>query len=129
MEELSVGQRCTAVLPIVVSHTDHVLLVDQPEDNLDNSFVTATLVQALLSRPSNSQVILVTHNPNIPVLGEADRVVHIASDGRRGRVEFAGALDDPVSVRAITDILEGGREAFERRADFYAQESLSRESS
>lgn len=123
-DELSVGQRCTAVLPIMLSHTERVLIVDQPEDNLDNSFVADTLVKALRSRPSTSQLMFATHNPNVPVLGEADRVVHMISDGRRGEVLHAAPLDDPESVRAITDIMEGGREAFATRAAFYAQAPL-----
>jgi hypothetical protein len=127
-EELSVGQRCTVVLPIVLSHTERVLIVDQPEDNLDNSFVAETLVKALRNRPTTSQLIFATHNPNIPVLGEADQVVFLTSDGKRGDVSHVGALDDRESVRAITDVMEGGREAFARRAAFYAQESVSDES-
>jgi hypothetical protein len=121
-EDLSVGQRCTAVLPIVLSHTERVLIVDQPEDNLDNSFVAFTLVQVIRNRPATSQLLFATHNPNIPVLGEADRVVHMISDGRHGEVSHSADLDDPQSVSAITDIMEGGVEAFEARAAFYSQE-------
>ena len=122
VDKLSVGQRCTAVLPVILSHTERVLIVDQPEDNLDNSFVADTLVQVLRSRPKKSQMLFATHNPNIPVLGEADAVVHMTSDGRRGEVSHAAPLDDSQSVRAITDIMEGGREAFATRAKFYAQD-------
>ncbi len=121
-DALSVGQRCTAVLPIILSHTERVLIVDQPEDNLDNSFVADTLVKALRNRPSTSQLVFATHNPNVPVLGEADRVVFLTSDGKRGDVTHVGQLDDPQSVRAITDVMEGGREAFAKRAAFYGQE-------
>ncbi|MGI8682796.1 MAG: AAA family ATPase [Mycobacteriales bacterium] len=121
-EDLSVGQRCTAVLPIILSHTERVLLVDQPEDNLDNSFVADTLVKVLRNRPETSQLIFATHNPNIPVLGEANCVVFLTSDGKRGEVANVGVLDDSESVRAITEIMEGGRKAFETRAAFYAQD-------
>jgi ABC-type sulfate/molybdate transport systems ATPase subunit len=124
-EDLSVGQRCTVVLPIILSHTERVLIVDQPEDNLDNKFVADTLVRALRNRLPTSQLIFVTHNPNIPVLGEADRVVYLTSDGKRGDISHVGALDDPESVQAITDVMEGGLEAFETRAAFYAQEASS----
>jgi len=121
-EHLSVGQRCTAVLPIILSHTDRILIVDQPEDNLDNSFVAETLVRALRNRSSTSQLIFATHNPNVPVLGEANKVVYMTSDGKRGDVAHAGELDDLASVRAISDVMEGGREAFRTRAAFYATE-------
>lgn len=121
-EELSVGQRCTVVLPIILNHTERVLIVDQPEDNLDNSFVAETLVQSLKNRPAQAQMIFATHNANIPVLGEADRVVVMVSDGKRGEIAHAGQLDDPESVVSITNIMEGGIEAFEARASFYGHE-------
>jgi hypothetical protein len=121
-ETLSVGQRCTVVLPIILTHTERVLIVDQPEDNLDNSFIAETLVKALRNRASTSQLIFATHNPNVPVLAEADNVIYMTSDGKRGDVSHAGVLDDVASVRAISDVMEGGREAFETRAAFYATE-------
>ena len=121
-EELSVGQRCTAVLPIILSHTERVLIVDQPEDNLDNSFIVDTLVKALRNRLSTSQLIFASHNPNVPVLGEADRIIYMTSDGRRGDVAHDGPLDDVESVRAISSVMEGGRAAFAARAAFYATE-------
>ncbi len=121
-EDLSVGQRCTAVLPIILTHTERVLVVDQPEDNLDNSFIADTLVKALQNRSSSSQLLFASHNPNVPVLGEADLVVYMTSDGKRGDVTHAGKLDDMASVRAISDVMEGGRQAFETRARFYAAE-------
>ncbi len=116
---LSIGQRCTAVLPVLLEQHGDLLIIDQPEDHLDNAFVTSTLVEALRSRPKNHQVILSSHNANVPVLGEADRVIHLDSNGRRGFVAHAGSLDDPETVQAVTDVMEGGAEAFQRRADFY----------
>lgn len=117
-EEMSMGQRCTVTLPVLLSHDDRVLAIDQPEDNLDNAFIVDTVVRGLRER-RGEQVIVATHNPNIPVLGEAARVFVMGSDGKRGFVRNAGNLDDPVIVTAITNVMEGGREAFERRAEFY----------
>jgi len=71
---LSTGQRCTTVLPILLTQSERPLLIDQPEDNLDNAFVYETIVRALQTIKGSRQVIFVTHNPNIPVLGEAERV-------------------------------------------------------
>ena len=119
--DLSVGQRCTVILPIILSHSEKVIIVDQPEDNLDNSFVAETLVRVLLKRKESSQLIFATHNPNIPVLGNADQVIFLKSDGRRGEVASTAPLDDPRSVGAITDIMEGGKDAFETRARFYRE--------
>lgn len=118
---LSMGQRCTAVLPIILQHDERVIVLDQPEDHLDNAFVVGTLVQAIRARSGSAQTIIATHNPNIPVLGDADWVVHLESDGDRCFVQVAGVLEDNEIVYSITNIMEGGREAFLRRAAFYAE--------
>jgi ABC-type lipoprotein export system ATPase subunit len=104
-----------------MEHRDRVIVVDQPEDHLDNEFVTEILIRSLLKRGNNSQIIFSTHNANIPVLGDANRVVYLGSDGQHGFVHHAGALDDDETVTAITNVMEGGREAFEKRASFYAE--------
>lgn len=124
-ELLSMGQRCTAVLPIILQHTERVIVLDQPEDHLDNAFIVDTLVKAIHARGALSQTIVATHNPNIPVLGGADLVAHLDSDGERCFVKVAGELDDRSIVNSITTIMEGGREAFERRATFYAKNKFS----
>ena len=118
-DNLSIGQRCTVVLPVLLSGHGELLIIDQPEDHLDNAFITETLVERLRERQPGDQFILASHNANIPVLGEADFVVRLGSDGRRGFVEHAGKLDAPETVRAITSVMEGGVEAFRRRAEFY----------
>lgn len=118
---LSMGQRCTAVLPIILQHDERVIVLDQPEDHLDNAFVVGTLVKAIRARAGSAQTIIATHNPNIPVLGSADFVAHLESDGERCFVQVSGALDDAAVVNSITNIMEGGREAFQRRAAFYAE--------
>lgn len=119
--ELSTGQRCTVVLPLVLCHTDRILIVDQPEDHIDNAFIAETLIRAVLARDPSSQIIFSTHNANIPVLGNADRVVHLGSDGRRGFALAAAPLEDPGIVTSISTVMEGGAEAFERRASFYGR--------
>ena len=117
--ELSTGQRCTVVLPLVLRHTASALVVDQPEDHIDNAFITDTLIAAVLAREPNSQIIFSTHNANIPVLGDAEQVVQLGSDGRRGYPLLASNLNDPHVVNAITTVMEGGADAFNRRATFY----------
>lgn len=116
---LSTGQRCTVVLPILLSHSNQVVVIDQPEDHLDNAFVVETVVRVLLDRSSTAQTILATHNANIPVLGGAHNVVYLGSSGRRGFVRVAAPLEDQSIVAAITSVMEGGAEAFKRRATFY----------
>lgn len=116
---LSMGQRCTVVLPLLLAEEHEAVLLDQPEDHLDNAFIVDTLVSAIRNRSEGGQAIVATHNANIPVLGDAHQVVVLASDGRRGFVASAADLDAPPSVEAITTLMEGGREAFAKRAEFY----------
>lgn len=120
-ENLSTGQRCTVVLPLLLEQRGRVLVIDQPEDHLDNGFIAETVVKAIRGRPPEDQLIVASHNANIPVLGEATRVIVLESDGRTGRVASADELDAEESVDAITRIMEGGREAFELRGAFYSQ--------
>ena len=119
ISELSTGQRCTVVLPLVLRHTERIVIVDQPEDHIDNAFIVDTLIRSVLARDPTGQMLFSTHNANIPVLGDADRVVQLGSDGRRGFALAAAALEDPHVVSAIT-MMEGGTEAFDRRASFYS---------
>lgn len=119
--DLSTGQRCTVILPLVLRHIDRLLIVDQPEDHIDNAFIADTLIKAILARPANSQLIFSTHNANIPVLGNADFVLQLGSDGRRGFPLVAAPLASAKVVQAISSIMEGGAEAFRQRAAFYAQ--------
>jgi len=122
-DQLSIGQRCTAVLPVLLGKHGDPLVLDQPEDHLDNAFVASTLVQSLRRRHEEDQYIFTSHNANIPVLGNANRIIHMGSDGKRGFVTSSGALDEPAAVAAVTGIMEGGAKAFAMRAAFYAQES------
>ncbi|EJB8518482.1 hypothetical protein U4959_04420 [Acinetobacter junii] len=118
---LSTGQRCTVVLPIVLTHNEKVVIVDQPEDHIDNAFIAKTLIHAILSRDMRSQIIFSTHNPNIPVLGNADNVIHLDSDGKRGYVMAKGELNQEDIVDSISTVMEGGSQAFASRSKFYDQ--------
>jgi DNA repair ATPase RecN len=114
---LSTGQRCTVILPILLLQSERPLLIDQPEDNLDNAFVYDTIVRNLQEAKGGRQLIFATHNPNIPVLGEADRVFVFSSDGRKGRVTHTGRVDEVKDQ--VEHLLEGGKEAFVLRMQRY----------
>ena len=114
---LSTGQKCTTILPILLLDSDRPLLIDQPEDNLDNAFIYETVVRNIGEVKSRRQLIFVTHNPNIPVLGDAERVFVTESDGQRGRVRTSGDVE--AVKRDIEQILEGGAEAFLERKRRY----------
>jgi len=115
--ELSRGQKCTALLPILLARRESPLVIDQPEDNLDNHFIYETVVESIRRLKPRRQMIFITHNANIPVLGEAELVVVMNSDGDRGYVEKVGSLDE--CRREIIDLLEGGEEAFQLRRRRY----------
>lgn len=123
--ELSTGQRCTVILPLVLRHMERLLIVDQPEDHIDNAFIAETLIKSILARPANGQLLFSTHNANIPVLGSADFVVQLGSDGQRGFPMVSGALADSRVVHAITSVMEGGAAAFRQRATFYGSQGLA----
>jgi energy-coupling factor transporter ATP-binding protein EcfA2 len=115
--DLSRGQKCTALLPILLARRDSPLIIDQPEDNLDNHFIFETVVNAVQRLKKRRQMIFITHNANIPVLAEADLVLVMNSDGRIGVVEKSGTVDE--CREQIIDLLEGGRRAFELRSKRY----------
>jgi energy-coupling factor transporter ATP-binding protein EcfA2 len=115
--DLSRGQKCTALLPLLLARRDSPLIIDQPEDNLDNHFIYETVVATIKRLKNRRQMIFITHNANIPVLAEAERVIVLNSDGKSGFVEKTGSVDD--CKEQIIDLLEGGREAFELRRKRY----------
>ncbi|CAO4178364.1 hypothetical protein CLBKND_03196 [Methylorubrum aminovorans] len=121
--KLSTGQRCTVVLPIILDQQNGPLIIDQPEDHIDNAFIAETLIKSIHNRPDQDQIIVSTHNANIPVLGDAAVVTHLGSDGRRGHVVVSAELQNPEAVKAITNVMEGGAKAFEQRAKFYKRHS------
>jgi len=115
---LSTGQKCTTILPILLLDSDTPLLVDQPEDNLDNRFVCESVVESIRKVKTRRQLVFVTHNPNIPVLADADRVFVLESDGAHARKAAEGNVDE--CRDAIVNLLEGGEQAFKRRQERYA---------
>lgn len=115
--QLSTGQKCTAILPILLVESEKPLLIDQPEDNLDNRYVSDKIVKTITAVKKRRQFIFVTHNPNIPVLGDADQVVVLTSSGSASRVDRHGSVDDCKSE--IVNLLEGGKEAFKKRSKRY----------
>lgn len=114
---LSTGQKCTAILPILMLDSANPLLIDQPEDNLDNSFIYETIVKSIRDVKARRQMIFVTHNPNIPVLGDAERVFVLRSDGTKASVGHVGTVDE--CKDEIVTLLEGGEGAFRERQRRY----------
>jgi ABC-type lipoprotein export system ATPase subunit len=114
---LSTGQKCTAILPILLVESAKPLLVDQPEDHLDNRFLYDKVVTKIRDVKHRRQLIFVTHNPNLPVGGVAERVFLLESDGKNGRLVAEGDVER--MKKHVEAILEGGPEAFEERRRRY----------
>ncbi len=118
IEQLSKGQMATALLPLILREAEYPLIVDQPEDDLDNAFVSEKLIKRLKSLSHKRQLIFVTHNANIPVLGDADCVVVMEMDGpRKAQPCRRGSVDE--MREPIITLLEGGKEAFRSRQEKY----------
>lgn len=101
------------------SNSDKPLIIDQPEDNLDGEFIYTTLVPVLRLAKERRQVIIVTHNPNVAVLGDAELILVMRAFNDRGEIVSRGSIDHPPTREAACSILEGAREAFVRRAKIY----------
>lgn len=114
----SPGQRCSAMLPIVTLTSDAPIIIDQPEDNLDNRLVSRAIFKILSKLKETRQIILATHNPNILVSGDVEQVIVLKSNGS---VEDYGSIDEPSIIQNVIDLMEGGKEAFEKRNKRYAQ--------
>jgi DNA repair ATPase RecN len=95
------------------------LIIDQPEDNLDSEFIFHSLVPVLRTAKERRQIIVVTHNPNIAVLGDAELIVALKSTSDRSVIVARGSIDEPITKKAVCRILEGAEEAFKRRARIY----------
>lgn len=121
LEDLSKGQKATALLMLLLGASDSPLIIDQPEDDLDNRFVYDGVVQRLRDLKGKRQVIVSTHNANIPVLGDAELVIGLEGNGTRSWPirDGIGSLDSAEIRSLAEDLLEGGRSAFEARQYLY----------
>lgn len=125
LEDLSTGQKATAVLLLLLLESGAPLIVDQPEDDLDNRFITEGIVPRMREEKQRRQFIFSTHNANIPVLGDAELIVGLSAAGEadsgRARIapEHTGSIDSRSVRELVEEILEGGREAFETRRRKY----------
>lgn len=118
--QLSLGQQQSVLLALILSSdSKRPLIIDQPEDNLDSEFIFHTFVPVLRRAKERRQVIIVTHNANIAVLGDAEQLIVLKTNRDRSQIVARGSIDDPVARDAACKILEGAKEAFARRARIY----------
>jgi ABC-type Mn2+/Zn2+ transport system ATPase subunit len=121
IHRLSTGQKCTAILHLLLLESHEPLLVDQPEDNLDNSFIAGRIVTELRTAKQKRQFIFSTHNANIPVFGDSEWIGALKEVDGVGTLseDSVGSIDIETVRSLVSEILEGGREAFEiRRAKY-----------
>jgi ABC-type taurine transport system ATPase subunit len=118
--QLSLGQQQSVLLALMLSADAHMpLLIDQPEDNLDGEFIYRSIVPVLRWAKERRQVIVVTHNANIAVLGDAEQIVVLRATNENAVIVARGSIDDAEIREEACAILEGSREAFKRRARVY----------
>lgn len=109
---MSLGQRCTTLLSLIMLESELPLIIDTPEGGLDNIFVFDSVVQNLRTIKERRQIFLATHNANIPVSGDSELIVCLDSDGKKGWVSCGGSIDEEEMKERVQQVLEGGKEAF-----------------
>lgn len=112
--QASAGQRAAAMLAFLLAYGNEPLVLDQPEDDLDNHLIYGLVVQQIRSNKLRRQLIIVTHNPNIVVNGDAE-LIHVLDFNHQCQVKQTGSLQDQAMRREVCQVMEGGEEAFERR--------------
>ena len=124
LDRLSPGQKSTAILLLIMQESKDPLLVDQPEDDLDNRFIYDDVVKRLREAKPFRQFLIATHNANIPVLGDAEQIITLDADERGGvvssKVRARGSIDDSTVRDSAEHILEGGREVELRSRKYHA---------
>jgi hypothetical protein len=118
-EHLSKGQKCTAILTLVLLESDHPLIIDQPEDDIDNRFVVDDVVKKLRSEKEKRQFIIATHNANITISADSELILALDADEKRGWEHTSGSIDDQPVKEAVERIIEGGKEVFLLRKEKY----------
>ncbi|MBK7144925.1 MAG: AAA family ATPase [Xanthomonadales bacterium] len=111
----SQGQRSAALLAFLLAFGDEPLVLDQPEDDLDNHLIYDLIVRQIRANKLRRQLIIVTHNPNVVVNGDAEMVHPFDFRGGQCRVVERGALQEPAVREEVCRVMEGGHEAFARR--------------
>ena len=111
----SQGQRSAALLAFLLAFGDEPLILDQPEDDLDNHLIYELIVRQIRENKRRRQLIIVTHNPNVVVNGDAEMVHALDFGGGQCRVMERGALQEKTVREEVCRVMEGGREAFSRR--------------
>ncbi len=118
LKKLSIGQRGTVLLKLILAEGDSPIVIDQPEENLDNKFIYEALVKAFRESKKKRQIVIATHNANLVVNTDAEQI--IVAEYKDNKITFnSGSIENPEIRNEITSILEGGEEAFKKREEKY----------
>lgn len=115
----SPGEKTTAILTFILSYGKNPLILDQPEDDLDNRLIYDLIVDRLKKTKEFRQIIVVTHNANIPVNGDAEYVISMAAKNGKLSISKNGTIDEKEIKNEIRNVMEGGEKAFQMRAQRY----------
>ena len=119
LKDHSLGQRATALILFLLAQKEtDVLIIDQPEDDLDNQTIYEDVIKAIKFLKGNMQFIFATHNANIPVLGDSEKILSCKYSESKIDVHD-GTIDNYDTQKQIVTIMEGGEEAFNRRKNIY----------
>lgn len=123
LKQLSPGEKGALLLIfyLLLDNNDTPLIIDQPEDNLDNDSVANVLVPFIKRAKKSRQIIMVTHNPNLAVVADAEQVIHVELDKENNnKFSFkSGSIEDPEINNCIVKVLEGAMPAFNKRKRKY----------
>lgn len=124
IKQLSSGQKVAALLTFVfnfgiITNDNTPLIIDQPEDNLDNTYIYKNLVESLKSIKNNRQVIIVTHSSTIVTNADAEEVIVLKSNNKQGWIEKHGYPSEKSIIKHILNYLEGGENSFNHKYSVY----------
>ncbi|MBO0440538.1 hypothetical protein JZO69_09210 [Enterococcus sp. DIV0869a] len=115
----SIGQRASALVLFILSQKENnLIMIDQPEDDLDNQVIYNEIIREIKNRKTDVQFIFATHNANIPVLGDSEQIITVSYDEKKIDIQ-TGSVDNKLIQNKIVDIMEGGQEAFNKRTEIY----------
>jgi predicted ATPase len=119
LQEHSLGQRASALIIFILTLKENdLIIIDQPEDDLDNQTIYTDVITELKKLKTKTQFIFATHNPNIPVLGDCEQIISCTYNNNLIDIKSA-SIDNREIQQNIVDIMEGGNEAFEQRKMIY----------
>lgn len=119
LQHHSLGQRASALILFVLNQQENdLIIVDQPEDDLDNQTIYEDVIKLIRKLKPNTQFIFATHNANFPVLGDAEQIHSCRYQDEKMTI-LSGSIDSPLLQKEIVDIMEGGEDAFNKRKEIY----------